>query len=170
MHDLYEAYPDFDIDVRREQELLAAHEVIVLQHPFYWYSAPALLKEWQDLVLEHGWAYGSGGTALRGKALLSAPSRPAGARRPTGRTASTASPVRAAAGADRADRAPVRHGLPAAVRGARHARDWSRRRSSARPPTTGALVEALRDGRLDLAAAARDRRVLNAGLDAVLGG
>lgn len=29
-----------------------------MQHPFYWYSTPALLKEWQDLVLEHGWAYG----------------------------------------------------------------------------------------------------------------
>jgi glutathione-regulated potassium-efflux system ancillary protein KefG len=70
-HDLYEAYPDFDVDVRREQELLAAHEIIVLQHPFYWYSTPPLIKQWEDLVLEHGWAYGSGGTALHGKRLLS---------------------------------------------------------------------------------------------------
>ena len=60
-HDLYETYPDFDIDVAREQELLLAHDTIVLHHPFFWYSTPAMLKEWQDLVLEHGWAYGSGG-------------------------------------------------------------------------------------------------------------
>jgi glutathione-regulated potassium-efflux system ancillary protein KefF len=31
---------------------------------------PALLKLWMDLVLEAGWAYGPGGTALRGKSLL----------------------------------------------------------------------------------------------------
>jgi glutathione-regulated potassium-efflux system ancillary protein KefG len=72
VHDLYEAYPDFDIDVAREQALLRAHEIVVWQHPFYWYSTPALLKEWQDLVLEFGWAYGPGGTALHGKKLLSA--------------------------------------------------------------------------------------------------
>ena len=71
-HDLYEAYPDFDVDVRREQELLLAHEVVVFQHPFYWYSTPPLFKQWEDLVLEHGWAYGTGGTALHGKRLLSA--------------------------------------------------------------------------------------------------
>jgi glutathione-regulated potassium-efflux system ancillary protein KefG len=71
-HDLYEAYPDFDVDVRREQELLAANDVIVLQHPLFWYSTPPLVKQWEDLVLEHGWAYGTGGTALRGKRLLSA--------------------------------------------------------------------------------------------------
>ena len=72
LHDLYEAYPDFDVDVRREQELLLAHEAVVLQHPFYWYGTPALVKQWEDLVLEHGWAYGTGGTALHGKRLVSA--------------------------------------------------------------------------------------------------
>lgn len=69
-HDLYEAYPEFDIDVRREQSLLVEHDVIVLQHPFFWYSTPAMLKEWQDLVLEHGWAYGSEGKMLEGKRAL----------------------------------------------------------------------------------------------------
>jgi glutathione-regulated potassium-efflux system ancillary protein KefG len=69
-HDLYEAYPEFDIDVHREQNLLIDHDVIVLQHPFFWYSTPALLKEWQDLVLEHGWAYGSEGKMLQGKRAL----------------------------------------------------------------------------------------------------
>ncbi len=71
-HDLYELYPDFDVDVAREQSLLVEHDVIVMHHPLYWYSVPALLKQWSDLVLEHGWAYGSGGEALRGKWLVSA--------------------------------------------------------------------------------------------------
>ncbi len=70
IHDLYEVYPTLDIDVRREQQLLLDHDVIVFQHPFYWYSAPAIVKEWQDLVLEHGWAYGKGGTKLKGKITL----------------------------------------------------------------------------------------------------
>jgi glutathione-regulated potassium-efflux system ancillary protein KefG len=66
-HDLYEAYPDFDIDVDREKALLLEHDVVVFQHPFYWYSAPALVKEWLDLVLQYGFAYGDTGTALMGK-------------------------------------------------------------------------------------------------------
>ncbi|MDX2019962.1 MAG: NAD(P)H-dependent oxidoreductase [Deltaproteobacteria bacterium] len=72
VHDLYEEYPDFHIEVRREQELLVAHDTVVFQHPFYWYSVPALLKQWMDLVLKHGWAYGKGGTALQGKRWLTA--------------------------------------------------------------------------------------------------
>lgn len=71
VHDLYQAYPDFDIDVAREQALLLAHDVIVLQHPFYWYSTPAIVKQWEDLVLEHGWAYGRTGTQLHGKTMWS---------------------------------------------------------------------------------------------------
>jgi glutathione-regulated potassium-efflux system ancillary protein KefG len=67
IRDLYEVYPTFELDVKREQELLLAHDVVVFQHPFYWYSTPAILKEWQDLVLEHGWAYGVGGDKLHGK-------------------------------------------------------------------------------------------------------
>lgn len=70
--DLYEAYPTMAIDVAREQAQLLAHDVIVFHHPFYWYSTPAILKEWQDLVLEHGWAYGARGTHLRGKLTLNA--------------------------------------------------------------------------------------------------
>jgi glutathione-regulated potassium-efflux system ancillary protein KefG len=71
-HDLYEHYPDFDIDVQAEQALLLAHDVVVLQHPFYWYSSPPLVKQWIDLVLEHGWAYGRQGKALAGKSMLNA--------------------------------------------------------------------------------------------------
>lgn len=69
-NDLYEAYPDFDIDVQREKDLLLAHDVIVWQHPFYWYSGPAIIKQWLDLVLEHGWAYGPGGDQLKGKRIF----------------------------------------------------------------------------------------------------
>jgi len=70
VHDLYAAYPDGKIDVEREQQLLLQHDRIVFQFPFYWYSSPALLKEWQDVVLEYGWAYGSQGTNLHGKEFL----------------------------------------------------------------------------------------------------
>ena len=51
VHDLYELYPEFQIDVPGEQQLLLDHDIIVLHHPLYWYSSPALLKEWEDLVL-----------------------------------------------------------------------------------------------------------------------
>jgi glutathione-regulated potassium-efflux system ancillary protein KefG len=71
-HDLYERYPDFDIDVVYEQRLLLQHDVIIFQHPFYWYSSPAIMKQWIDLVLEHGWAYGTGGRALAGKKMMNA--------------------------------------------------------------------------------------------------
>ncbi len=70
-HELYEEYPDFHINVKREQQLLLEHDIIVWHHPFYWYSAPALLKEWMDLVLEHNFAYGKKGVALSGKSVLS---------------------------------------------------------------------------------------------------
>lgn len=71
---LYDLYPDFLIDVKEEQRQLLAHDVIVWQHPFYWYSAPSLLKEWIDLVLEHGFAFGQEGNALQGKKVLTATS------------------------------------------------------------------------------------------------
>ena len=71
-HDLYETYPDLDIDVQHEQDLLLRHDTIVFQFPFFWYSTPAILKEWMDLVLAHGFAYGSEGKALEGKTLFCA--------------------------------------------------------------------------------------------------
>lgn len=70
-NDLYEQYPDFTIDVPREQALLLDHDLIILQYPMFWYSTPAIIKQWLDLVLEHGWAYGTKGTMLRGKRVLS---------------------------------------------------------------------------------------------------
>lgn len=70
LHDLYENYPDFFINIKKEQSLLGEHDIIVWQHPLYWYSCPALLKEWFDLVLEHDFAYGKNGTALHGKKTM----------------------------------------------------------------------------------------------------
>jgi glutathione-regulated potassium-efflux system ancillary protein KefF len=67
LHDVYEAYPDFYIDIQREQALLTESELVVFQHPLHWHGMPALMKEWVDTVLENGWAYGPGGNALRGK-------------------------------------------------------------------------------------------------------
>jgi glutathione-regulated potassium-efflux system ancillary protein KefG len=72
IQDLYENYPDFDINVEKEKTLLLEHQVIVWQHPLFWYSGPALLKQWEDLVLEHGWAYGKQGHALDGKKIFNA--------------------------------------------------------------------------------------------------
>jgi len=67
---LYDLYPDFAIDVDAEQRVLTAADVVVWQHPLYWYAAPALQKLWFEKVLAGGWAYGPGGDALRGKGCL----------------------------------------------------------------------------------------------------
>lgn len=66
-HDLYQVYPEMNIDRQYEQTLVDTHDIIIFHYPFFWYSTPSLLKEWQDLVLVHGWAYGSKGNALKDK-------------------------------------------------------------------------------------------------------
>ena len=68
--DLYGDYPRFDIDVDIEQERLLSHDVILFQFPLFWYSTPSIIKEWQDLVLEHGFAYGSHGDRLATKCMM----------------------------------------------------------------------------------------------------
>lgn len=70
VNDMYELYPDFNIDVLKEQQDLLDADLVIIQHPFYWYSAPPLVKQWIDLVLEHGWAYGRGGNKLQDKKIL----------------------------------------------------------------------------------------------------
>ena len=71
-HDLYEEYPEFDIDVKREQALLEKHDIIIWHHPLYWYSCPPLLKQWIDMVFEYDWAYGKKGKALQNKMIFQA--------------------------------------------------------------------------------------------------
>ncbi|MEP3279037.1 MAG: NAD(P)H-dependent oxidoreductase [Stappiaceae bacterium] len=68
--DLYSDYPRHNINVEREQQRLLDHDVVMFQFPLFWYSTPSLIKEWQDLVLEHGFAYGSGGDNLAGKTMM----------------------------------------------------------------------------------------------------
>jgi putative NADPH-quinone reductase len=164
--DLYAEYPDFHIDVDREQADLLAHDVLVFLHPLYWYSTPAILKEWQDLVLEHGFAYGSGGTALHGKLFFDALTAggpesaycaagynhfPIGdLLHPLEQTASLCGMVWLPPFALFAARRAVEEG-----RLEQHVDDWVR------------VLEALRDDRLDLAAA-QSRPRLNANLDAII--
>ncbi len=164
--DLYAEYADFQIDIDREQQRLLEHDVIVFQHPLYWYSTPAILKEWQDLVLEHGFAYGSNGTALYGKIFFNA---------------LTAGGIEAAYRAEGFNHFTIRellHPLEQMARlcgmtylpaftlfGARtaveegrvnqHVADWIR------------VLEALHDDRIDIAAA-KDLPRLNTDLDAII--
>jgi glutathione-regulated potassium-efflux system ancillary protein KefG len=69
MRDLYQIYGGDmrSIDVKAEQALLLEHDRIVFQFPWYWYSSPAMLKEYMDTVLSYGFAYGSTGDKLNGK-------------------------------------------------------------------------------------------------------
>ena len=155
-HDLYQHYPDLDIDVEREQRLLVEHDIIIMQHPFYWYSTPAMLKEW---------AYGSQGTALAGKTLINVMSaggseksyRREGRNRysvreflfPLERTAALCNmvylPPFVVYGTHSLNEAAMQ----------RHVSDYLR------------LVEALRDGTLDVDAAATQQHI-NTDLDAVV--
>ena len=68
--DLYASYPTHNIDVGLEQTRLRQHDIIIFLFPLYWYSTPAILKDWMDLVLEYGFAYGKHGDALKDKYLL----------------------------------------------------------------------------------------------------
>jgi glutathione-regulated potassium-efflux system ancillary protein KefG len=68
-HTLITTYPDYKVDGEKERTLLDQHANVVLQFPFYWYSSPAIVKEWLDEVLSRGWAY-AGGQALAGKKLM----------------------------------------------------------------------------------------------------
>ncbi|MEM7508275.1 MAG: NAD(P)H-dependent oxidoreductase [Pseudomonadota bacterium] len=68
--DLYRLYPRYNIDIAAEQARILAMDVILFQFPLFWYSTPSLIKEWIDLVLEYGFAYGSGGDRLAGKTMM----------------------------------------------------------------------------------------------------
>lgn len=70
VRDLYKLYPDFNIDVEKEQEALVQSDVVVFQFPLFWYSVPAIMKQWMDLVLAHGFAFGTGGDKLQGKHFI----------------------------------------------------------------------------------------------------
>lgn len=52
VHHLDALYSDGVIDVEEERALLKKYDRVVFQFPFYWYSMPALLKQWLDTVLD----------------------------------------------------------------------------------------------------------------------
>ena len=165
-HDLYACYPDFLIDVRHEQQLCESHDVIVFQHPFYWYSTPSIIKEWFDLVLEHAWAYGSTGNALKGKitfqTLTGGGSQESYAADGLNRFSiqELTTPFRATANLCGMDWLPpfavlgIHQGLPGKDR-VRHAEDYRR------------TLIALRDNRVDLGRA-RDSELLNQDLNKII--
>ncbi|MEE1296572.1 MAG: NAD(P)H-dependent oxidoreductase [Bifidobacterium sp.] len=64
VRDMYAQYPDLRVDAERERALAADADLLVWQFPLYWYSAPALLKEWEDTVLDPS------SDAFAGKRLL----------------------------------------------------------------------------------------------------
>ena len=68
--ELYKLYPNFKIDVKKEQEKLKKADIIIFQFPMYWYNCPSLMRKWFEDVLEHGFAYGTKGKALEGKRLI----------------------------------------------------------------------------------------------------
>ena len=164
VHDLYDAYPDFDIDVPREQALLSAHDVLVVRHPFYWYSVPPLLKQWIDLVLEHGWAYGSGRDALRGKWVVPVVSTGGGAEAyaPTGRNRFTMRQLMAPLD-QTFTLCQMGFAAPFVVHGAHRLTPAD---IDAHAPAYRRLLDALRDDALDLDDA-RTAETLNPAVDAL---
>lgn len=69
VRNMYDIYPDFKIDIAKERQILEETDRIVFQFPIYWYSSPALLKQYEDDVFTGKWAYG-GGRALENKEWL----------------------------------------------------------------------------------------------------
>lgn len=73
VQDLYQLYPDFYIDVRRERALLKAAPLVVFVFQLAWYAMPALLKEWFDTVLKPEWMAQEGRPGrLQGKSAWAA--------------------------------------------------------------------------------------------------
>lgn len=67
---LDELYPDYRIDVAKEQQRLMKADVIVLQFPFFWYGMPSILKKWIEDVFIHGFSHGSTSNKLHGKKII----------------------------------------------------------------------------------------------------
>jgi len=57
IRDIKKLYPDFKIDVQKEQDAIKNADKIVFQFPMYWFNAPSILKEWMDKVYTIGFAF-----------------------------------------------------------------------------------------------------------------
>ena len=64
VRDMYALYPDFHIDVDEEHRVCGAADRLAFLFPFYWYSAPALMKLWEDAVFTPGGRHGATMDAL----------------------------------------------------------------------------------------------------------
>lgn len=64
-------YPDFKIDIKAEQQAMIKADTIIFQYPLYWYSTPAILKEWIDQVFEYGFAFGQNSKLNDKKVIIS---------------------------------------------------------------------------------------------------
>ncbi|USS87137.1 NAD(P)H-dependent oxidoreductase [Fructilactobacillus cliffordii] len=60
---------DEPLDVASEQQMLLQADRIIFQFPMYWYSAPALLKQWEDDVLTRAFTFASEQGKLADKQL-----------------------------------------------------------------------------------------------------
>lgn len=67
---LSKLYPDYKIDVAKEQNKLLKADIIVLQYPVFWYSMPSLLEKWMEETFKHGFSHGSTGDKLKGKKVI----------------------------------------------------------------------------------------------------
>jgi glutathione-regulated potassium-efflux system ancillary protein KefG len=67
-------YPNGDIDVLKEQDILLKSDIIIFMFPFYWYSSPHMLKLYQDSILTYEFAYGQKGDKLDNKPFFVATS------------------------------------------------------------------------------------------------
>ncbi len=70
IRNLAQLYPNFNIDVKAEQQALLNADVIIFQYPLFWYNVPAILKEWIDQVFTYGFAFGSDGFKLKDKKVI----------------------------------------------------------------------------------------------------
>lgn len=55
--DIKSLYQDYNFDVKKEQEALMNAQKIIFQFPLYWWTAPAILKQWMDDIYTYGFAY-----------------------------------------------------------------------------------------------------------------
>lgn len=70
VRNIMEHSENYIFDIKKEQDILLRHDLIIIQSPMYWFSFPAILKGWIDQVFTYQFAYGSKGNKLKGKFLM----------------------------------------------------------------------------------------------------
>lgn len=69
---LAQEYPDYQINIVKEQNRLRHADYLILQFPIFWYGIPSDLKRWLEEVFQFGFSHGieKGVGPLVGKKLL----------------------------------------------------------------------------------------------------